>query len=244
MLKFLFQEEVHVVCQASARSQQEQLQRDGFAIFPRIFSRQEAARLADGLNSLNDSERVPAGVEILGHPAVSSLAADPRLTGIVRDLLGPEVFPFRATLLGEPYGVKGSLVWHQDVTLPMRSLREGHGWGPWLVKAGIVHAQSPASALEQVLSLRLPLAAAPPDRALVRVLPGTHLLGVLDDSELVRLTQERPAAGCFVPEGGVLAMKPLLVHAAGEPLSPASSPMLLIDYATPVLLAEGLFLPS
>jgi hypothetical protein len=71
-----------------------------------------------------------------------------------------------------------------------------------------------------------------------------HLLGVLDDSELVRLTQERPAAGCCVPEGGVLAMKPLLVHAAGEPLAPASSPTLLIDYAAPALIAEGLYLPS
>jgi hypothetical protein len=39
-------------------------------------------------------------------------------------------------------------------------------------------------------------------------------------------------------------MKPLFVHAAGEQLSPASSPMLLIDYAASVLIAEGLFLPS
>lgn len=229
---------------ASTGSQREQLQRDGFAVFPQVLNHDETSRLADQLGSLNASEIASPGQEILGHPPVAALAVDPRLLAVVGDLLGPEATPFRATLVGEPYGVRWKLIWHQDVTLPMRSLREDKGWGPWLVRAGVVHAQSPARALDQVLSLRLPLHAAQPDRVLLRVLPGTHLLGVLDDSELVRLTQQRSPEPCSLSAGSVLAMKPLLVHAAGEPSSNPSSAVLLIDYATPALVAEGLFLPS
>lgn len=229
---------------ASARAQREQLQRDGFAIFPDALNREQSALLADAVESLANLSDGQATPEILPHPAISALAASSGLTAIVREFLGPDVFPFRAALFGEPCGATWNFVWHQDTSLPMRSLREDCGWGPWLVKAGIVHSQAPACALADVLSLRLPLRSASPHGAQSRVLPGTHLLGVLDDAELSRLVRERAALTCDVPAGCVLALKPLLIHAATERLSSSSAPVLVIDYATPALLAEGLALPS
>jgi Phytanoyl-CoA dioxygenase (PhyH) len=229
---------------ASARAQREQLQRDGFAIFPDALNREESALLADALEAPANLARRQATAEILARPAISELAASSGLTVIVREFLGPDAFPFRAALLGQPCAAAWKLDWHQDTSLPMRSLREGQGWGPWLVKAGIVHSQAPAGALADVLSLRLPLRSASPHAAPLRVLPGTHLLGVLDDAELSRLVCQRAALDCVVPRGGVLALKPLLVHAPGEHPSPVPPRMLVIDYATPALLAEGLALPS
>ena len=233
-----------VLSQTTARAQREQLQRDGFAIFHDALGREQSAQLSAAFELPPQPQFAHAAAGILAAPAISRFAAAPSLTTIVREFLGSDVFPFRAFLFGTPHGAIWNADWHQDVSLPMCLLREDPGWGPWLVKAGIVHAHAPASALDRVLSLRLPLRSVSHQRAQWRVLPGTHLLGVLDDSELSRLVRERPAVACAIPEGGVLALKPLLVHAADEQASPVSSPVLVIDYATPALLAKGLALPS
>jgi len=231
-----------VLFQASIDTLRERLERDGFVVYPRLLGGEEAACFLDGLDACPDI----AYDEILAHPAVASLAADSRLYAMVRDLLGPDVAPFRATLFGDPAGPAMASGWHQDVALPMTSIREAPGWGPYLVRAGIVHAKASAGALGEVLSLRLRLRTFARDYSLdhvaLRTIPGTHLLGVLDDTEIARLAAERPATICEIPVGGALAMKPLLIHAGSESASPASAPVLAIDYATPALIAQGLAL--
>lgn len=47
------------------------------------------------------------------------------------------------------------VAWHQDATLPIKERRDALYWGPWSVKEGIICARAPASALEQILAIRV-----------------------------------------------------------------------------------------
>ena len=51
------------------------------------------------------------------------------------------------------------------------------------------------------------------DNGLLRVLPGTHCGGVLTHDEIQRLASTVAPIACVAPAGGVVAMRPLVVHA-------------------------------
>src|SRR5205823_4505707 len=150
---------------------------------------------------------------------------------IAQQILGSDALPFRATLFDKSPTANCLVVWHQDTALPFRERREMPGWGPWSVKDGVIYAHAPASALSQVLALRLHLDDSTPENGPLRVLPKTHTLGVLSDDELHDLSTRVAAIDCLVRSGGVLAMRPLIVHASSKSQSHAPRRVLHIEYA-------------
>jgi ectoine hydroxylase-related dioxygenase (phytanoyl-CoA dioxygenase family) len=172
--------------------------------------------------------------------SVAALARDARLLGIAREILGSGAFPFRATLFDKSPRSNWLVVWHQDTALPLRERRDVPGWGPWSVKDGVNYAHAPASALSQVLALRIHLDDSTADNGPLRVLPGTHTLGVLTDEATHELATQVSAVDCLIPQGGVLAMRPLIVHASSKSQGGNPRRVLHIEYAASPLTTEGL----
>jgi len=159
---------------------------------------------------------------------------------VARAALGADPFPFRATLFDKSPNANWLVVWHQDTALPLQERHEIPGWGPWSVKDGVNYAHAPASALSQVLALRIHLDDSTAENGPLRVLPGTHRLGVLTDEALHDLSTRFAAIDCLMPRGGVLAMRPLIVHASSKSQSEATRRVLHIEYATSLCVADGL----
>jgi len=172
-------------------------------------------------------------------PAVTAVAQDARLMEIARETLGGAAFPFRATLFDKSPTANWLVVWHQDTALPLQERREAPGWGPWSVKDGVIYAHSPENALNQVLALRVHLDDSTAENGPLRVLPGTHTLGVLTDEVLHDLSTQIAAVDCVVPQGGVLAMRPLIVHASSKSQVENPRRVLHIEYAASPLIADG-----
>ena len=217
-----------------------QIEQQGFALIPGILQANEVAALLHTLADL-DHQRSRAGVRhILSHAAVKAIAHDARLLAIAQGILGESAFPFRATLFDKSPEANWLIAWHQDTALPLQEKHATPGWGPWSVKEGIVYAHAPAGALEQVAALRLHLDDCTPDNGPLRVLPGTHRLGVLSDDEVERKAGDELAVECTIPRGGVLAMRPLLIHASSKSTSFMARRVLHIEYAASVDMGEGL----
>ena len=144
------------------------------------------------------------------------LAREPRLQEVAREILGSEAVPFHATLFDKSPRANWLVVWHQDTALPLRDQRDVPGWGPWSVKDGIIYARAPAGALRQVVALRIHLDNCTVHNGPLRVLPGTHTEGVLTDHAIEKFAARIAPVDCVVPQGGVLAMKPLLIHASSK----------------------------
>ena len=155
-------------------------------------------------------------------------------------VLGPTAFPFRATLFEKSSKSNWLVVWHQDTALPLRQRSEASGWGPWSVKDSVNYAHAPAAALSQVLALRIHLDHSTAWNGPLRVLPATHTLGVLDDDRIHELVTEMTAVECLVPSGGILAMRPLLIHASSKSLADAGRRVLHIEYAASPTIAAPL----
>ena len=217
----------------------EAIQSQGFAIIPGILEPKDVAGLLDVFSCVN-LPRSRAGVRhAMRLPAVAAVARDARLLEIARETLGGEAFPFRATLFDKSPAANWLVVWHQDTALPLQARREAPGWGPWSVKDGVIYAHAPESALSQVLALRIHLDDSTAENGPLRILPRTHTLGVLTDEALHILSTQVAAVDCVAPQGGVLAMRPLIAHASSKSQVENPRRVLHIEYAASAVIGDG-----
>ena len=212
----------------------------GYSILPDVFVPAEMIAVTRGLSG-NTPQRSKAGARhVLSLSVVRDLSADPRLLAIARQFVGAAAVPFRATLFDKSPTANWLVVWHQDTALPMRERFECDDWGPWSAKAGILYAHAPASALEQVIALRVSLDDSLLTNGPLRVLPGTHRGGVYTDEQIERLAQNTAPVDCVTPSGGVIAMRPLTVHASSKSTDSRPRRVLHIEYAATVNLGSGI----
>jgi hypothetical protein len=64
-------------------------------------------------------------------------------------------------------------------------------------------------------------------------------MGVLSDAEVGRLAREIPSVDCVVPAGGIVAMRPLLVHASSKAECNHPRRVVHIEYAESLLMPGG-----
>jgi len=162
------------------------------------------------------------------------------MLAIAQSILGGGAFPFRATLFDKSSEANWLVVWHQDTALPLRTRTEIPGWGPWSVKEGITYAHAPTRALNQIVALRLHLDDSTEHNGPLRVLPGTHKLGVLSNEEVEKLSRELEGNDCLASQGSVLAMRPLLIHSSSKSQNDFPRRVLHIEYAASGFVGDGL----
>lgn len=211
----------------------------GFATIPAVLADRDISKLERAFERAGVA-RSKAGVRhALKHSAIAEVAHNERLLEIARRVLGAGVVPFRATLFDKSPKSNWLVVWHQDTALPLCERHETPDWGPWSVKDGVIYAHAPTAALSQVLALRVHLDDSIADNGPLRVLPGTHKMGVLSDDAIHRLAEEVTSVDCLVPRGGVLAMRPLIVHASSKSRSEMPRRVLHLEYAASRFIENG-----
>jgi len=212
----------------------------GFAVIPEVLGQGEIDGLLQELKRANLPHRRAGVRHALRVPAVGGMARRAPLLEIAQEILGHGAFPYRATLFDKSATANWLVVWHQDTALPLRERREVPGWGPWSVKEGVHYAHAPASTLEQVLALRVHLDDSTSKNGPLRVLPGTHALGVLTDDQIHDLSTKIGEVECLVGNGDILAMRPLIVHASSKAQSEMPRRVLHVEYARQGALSDGL----
>jgi ectoine hydroxylase-related dioxygenase (phytanoyl-CoA dioxygenase family) len=215
------------------------IDRSGFWIENDVLSGRECDDLI-GAAPLSLQGRSRAGTRhLMSIPTIEAAAKDERLLRIARRALSDGAAPFRATLFDKSARANWLVVWHQDTALPLTSRNESAEWGPRSMKAGILYAHAPAWALSRVLALRIHLDASTSENGPLRIIPGSHLGGVLGDDEILDLARIRENVEALVLRGGVLAMRPLLIHSSSKARSAEPRRALHIEYADALDLMPG-----
>ena len=148
-------------------------------------------------------------------PAVAKLAGEERARQFVTPILGPGAFAVRAIFFDKVPDANWSLFWHQDKVIAVRQRLETPGFSAWSQKAGVWQVQPPAEILANMVAVRVHLDDSPADNGPLRVLPGSHRSGWLDeelDAWKARVTE----VVCTVGSGGVVVMCPLTLHASAS----------------------------
>jgi ectoine hydroxylase-related dioxygenase (phytanoyl-CoA dioxygenase family) len=216
------------------------IDRAGFWIENNVLSGAECDDIIKAVpQSLQGRSRAGAR-HLMSIPIIEAMAKDERLLRIAKRALGAGAVPFRATLFDKSARANWLVVWHQDTALPLESRNDSEEWGPWSAKAGILYAHAPAWALSRVLALRIHLDASTSENGPLRVIPGSHLGGVLSDDQILELARTQEKLECLVPRGSVLAMRPLLMHSSLKALGSEPRRVIHIEYADTLDLGREL----
>ncbi len=158
-----------------------------------------------------------AGIRnLLRVPAVRRLATSRAIRDLVEPILGPRAFAVRGIFFDKTAEANWRLRWHQDKAIPVKERHQIPGFGPWSVKAGVIHVYPPAEVLGRMLTVRLHLDPCDATQGALQVLPGSNRLGLLDRESLARMVGSGDPVVCVAEPGDVLLMRPLLAHASGK----------------------------
>lgn len=164
-------------------------------------------------------------------PFTRAFANSAALMSLVEPILGNGARVVRGIYFDKHQDANWKVAWHQDLTIAVREKVDVDGFRAWSLKAGITHVQPPASVLERMLTLRVHLDHTDKTNGALRVLPGSHLYGRLEPNDIEQWKQRREAVTCAVGGGGIVAMRPLLLHSSLPSLHPRHRRVLHFEYA-------------
>ncbi|MBA4017010.1 MAG: phytanoyl-CoA dioxygenase [Pirellula sp.] len=213
--------------QADAQTLQRRIAQDGWAVTPAV--------VEDGLlNEIiaeTNTERAGLRDLLSVSPATRRLTRHPAVRQIAEATLGPDCFVTRAILFDKTDGANWKVAWHQDLTIAVAERIDAPGYGPWSLKTGIVHVQPPCDVLERMLAVRVHLDDCTNDNGPVRVLTGSHQFGKIPITEIPAWKDRNAPVECLVSRGGVLAFRPLLLHASSQAERPQHRRVVHFEFA-------------
>lgn len=209
----------------------------GFAVVEGVAAEVELADLrAEADRLLAESGRGAGARGGLGRSrAFADLATWPPLRGLAEECLGSSCRPVMLTVFDKSEQANWKVPWHQDLTIAVRERVDAEGFGPWSVKDGVTHVQPPTELRSRMVALRLHLDATPVTNGALRVIPGSHRQGRLDDPRIQELVSRISPVTCPVGAGGAMLMSPLLLHASSASVEPRRRRVLHIEYAAVAL---------
>lgn len=213
----------------------------GFAVIPNVLPSSEidsiGRRIAElctqsaGMRRLID---IPWCRDLAEH-----IAGDERL----RPVLPVCAVPAQCTLFVKSIAKNWLVSLHQDLSIPVARRVESSRCSGWSKKEGYLFVQPPISFLEQMLAIRVHLDECDERTGALRVVPGSHRLGRLGSDEALRARDEWGEVHVNVPRGGVMLMRPLLLHASSKTSLDTIRQVLHFVFG-PSQLPEGLRWPS
>lgn len=209
-------------------------QEDGFTILPDVISPEGCDELIAAIAARDQSRAGSRG--LLGNKAIYRTAGVLRRQLLGLGLLNEQHRPVQCSLFAKGEGVSWSVTPHQDLSVPVANRVDVPEWGGWSRKENVWFAQPPAAFLEGLIAVRLQLDANASETGPLEVVPGSHAMGRLASGSVSKYAEHR--IKCVVPRGGVLVMRPLLIHSSGKPLSP--SPRRVLHFLFGGLLPTGL----
>jgi len=215
-----------------------QITRDGYALLPDAVDTAAIVRLTTALEvAPRQKSRHRKGTNYAARnlltdvPVIAESVATPRLLDAITAVLGPGAFAVRAILFDKVKGANWFVGWHQDRAIAVRERRDAPGFGPWSIKAGVLHVQPTAEVMERMLTIRLHLDDTPSENGPLRVAPGTHRIGFVNGDDITNAVTHHGEVALCLPARGAVLMRPLLLHASSPAIRPSHRRVIHIELA-------------
>lgn len=168
---------------------------------------------------------------LLDRPSIRALAGSAPIRRVAESILGPGCGAVRGLFFDKTPGSNWRVAWHQDRMIAVRGRREIPGFSAWSEKEGVPHVQPPPAILEGMAAIRLHLDDCGPENGPVRVLPGSHRSGLLDQGAIEVWKARIGPVECRAARGDLLVFRPLLLHASSPAASPARRRVIHLEFA-------------
>ncbi len=200
----------------------EQIDNEGFVIIEQVYTTAEVSAILaqiDAADGTSPAFRRMAGLFAIRRflkevPGTKELVFTNRLNDIINELFGEGYFVVKSIYFDKPEQSNWFVAYHQDLTIAVTEKTETPGYGPWTVKQDQYAVQPPLAILQSNFTIRIHLDDTDENNGALRVINGSHNKGIYR-AENIDHTVETETV-CRVPKGGIMIMRPLLLHASGR----------------------------
>jgi Phytanoyl-CoA dioxygenase (PhyH) len=186
----------------------------GYLIEPEVLSEPDCQALDSHVRRVS---LTTAGTrELLEFGWAQQLARQLRDCPGVRAILGGADVAVQCTYFAKLPTSNWLVAAHQDLSIPVLERRNDAPVTGWCQKEGAWFCQPSTDILSQLVAVRVHLDDSTERNGPLRVVPGSHRLGRIVSSAV---SVHRAALGevtCIVPRRGILALRPLLLHASSK----------------------------
>ena len=147
-------------------------------------------------------------------PATVDTVFNDKLKSILTQLLGDKYFVVKSIYFDKPQTSNWYVSYHQDLTISVDKKLEVNGFEFWTTKHNQFAVQPPLDILKSVVTVRIHLDETDENNGALKIVPKSHLKGIYRP-ETIDWTVEKEV-NCKVSKGGIMLMKPLLLHSSGR----------------------------
>jgi len=169
-------------------------------------------------------------------PNIKTLVFNENLQRIKRDYFGEDYFVVKSIYFDKPETSNWYVAYHQDLTISVDKKLEINNFGPWTVKQNQFAVQPPLSVLENIFTVRIHLDDTDENNGALKVIEKSHSKGIYRP-ETIDWSKETETI-CNVPKGGIMIMKPLLLHGSNRTTNNKKRRVIHIEFSNVTLPEE------
>jgi ectoine hydroxylase-related dioxygenase (phytanoyl-CoA dioxygenase family) len=220
------------------------LQENGFEIIENIFSDEEIEKIFNIIENVDASKPtfrkttdLFAIRQVLKEiPKLCGIIFNNKINQIIQEVFGKNYFVVKSIYFDKPEQSNWFVSYHQDLTISVDKKISTDGYGPWTVKQNQFAVQPPISILQNIYTIRIHLDDTDEQNGALKVIPTSHLKGIYRP-ETIDWTKETETF-CKVSKGGLMIMRPLLLHASNKTTNNNKRRVLHIEFSNLELPSE------
>lgn len=191
---------------------------------------------ADGSNFRKSEDLFAIRQFIKEIPGINNLIFTPALKMVIGQLFGSDYFLVKSIYFDKPENSNWFVAYHQDLTISVDKKVALPGFGPYTIKRNQFAVQPPLNILEQNFTIRIHLDNTDEDNGALKVVPKSHSKGIYRPENINWDTETE--VSCNVKRGGMMIMKPLLLHSSGRTTNNKKRRVIHLEFSNVMLPKE------
>jgi ectoine hydroxylase-related dioxygenase (phytanoyl-CoA dioxygenase family) len=217
---------------------------EGFAIVNEVFTTTEVDNLLQIIEGADTSKATFRKTNDLFAirqflkeiPAAANILFNKKLIIIIEAIFGNEFFVVKSIYFDKPEQSNWFVAWHQDLTISVNKKIEQEGFSFWTVKQNQFAVQPPLAILHDNFTIRIHLDDTNEQNGALKVIPQSHLKNIYRPETIDWEVETEHT--CSVKKGGVMFMKPLLLHSSGKTTNNNKRRVIHIEFSKTTLPGE------
>jgi len=199
-----------------------QIAKDGFSIIQNVYNEQEIEQIIEEINKVDSTKptfRKSADLFAIRQflkeiPASYDLIFNDKLKKIIKSNFGEDYFIVKSIYFDKPEKSNWFVAYHQDLTISVDKKMELENFGPWTIKQHQFGVVPPIEILQKNFTIRIHLDDNDENNGALKVIPNSHLKGTYRPENIDWSIETETI--CNVKQGGIMIMKPLLLHSSAK----------------------------
>ncbi|WP_312076342.1 phytanoyl-CoA dioxygenase family protein [Chryseobacterium sp.] len=199
-----------------------EISENGFSIINQVFSDDEIEKIISVIQNIDTSKetfRKSEGLFAIRQflkeiPEINNLIFNENLKTIIKEVFGSNYFVVKSIYFNKPEKSNWYVAYHQDLTISVDKKVQLENFGPWTTKQNQFAVQPPLQILENIFTIRIHLDDTDENNGALKVVSKSHAKGIYR-LETIDWNVETETI-CNVEKGGIMMMKPLLLHGSNR----------------------------